>query len=91
MPLYTYRCDKCGIEIDVRVPIANRDGERLHSCGSTMTRKLGRTLTPIMKQTGREMAADTLNSGIALPNRWYKDKDERGAARGLEKPPKRVW
>ena len=91
MPLYTYRCDKCEEEIDVRVPMAERDALRLHDCGTSMTRKLPRTLTPIMKITGREMAADTLNSGIALPNRWYKDQDERGAARGLEKPPRTVW
>jgi len=91
MPLYTYHCDKCNIDMDVRVPVADRDDPRLHSCGSTMTRKLPRTLTPIMKITGREMAADTLNSGLALPNRWYKEQDERGAARGLEKSPKTVW
>jgi len=91
MSLYTYHCDKCGEEIDVRVPMVNRDDPRLHTCGTLMVRKLSRTLSPIMKITGREMAADTLNSGIALPDRWYKDKDLKGAARGLEKPPRSVW
>lgn len=85
MPLYTYHCNKCGAEIDVRVTIANRDDPRLHTCGSIMTRKLSCVLASIVKQTGKEMATNILNSG-EVSSRWTK-----GASRGLEKPPRRVW
>ncbi len=38
-----------------------------------------------------DMALDTLNSGKAVPNRWYKSKAERLAAAGLERPEKAIW
>ena len=88
MPIYTFRCSKCGLDEDVILAVDKRNTERLHSCGSPMQRLMSLPLPAIFKLTGREMALDTLNSGMAMPNRWYKAEAERLAASGLEKSEK---
>jgi len=37
------------------------------------------------------MALDSLNSGKAIPDRWYKSEFEKGAAAGAESYQRRVW
>jgi len=91
MPIYTYRCKSCNVEEDAMVSVSHRDDPRTHSCGRPMKRVLSIPLPPIMRQTGKDMALETLNSGQALPNRWYKSKYEKLAAKGLERPPKEIW
>ena len=56
-----------------------------------MVRMIALPQPAIIAKTGKGMALDTLNSGHALPDRWYKSKHETLAATGLEKPKRRVW
>ncbi len=60
MPIYVYRCEKCDIEVDILLPIEDRDKPRIH-CNIPMMRVFG---IPIIreKKTGNQMALDALNS-----------------------------
>lgn len=60
MPIYTYGCEKCQAEVEVLLPIGDRDKVRMH-CNSPMRRLVG---IPFVreKKTGNQMALDALNS-----------------------------
>jgi len=91
MPTYNYRCKKCNAYVEVSTFFSDRDKPRKHSCGGRLVRVMSLPLPAIIKTTGKGMALDALNSGKALPDRWYKNKYEQGAAFGLERPPKTIW
>jgi len=91
MPVYTFRCETCGVDEDVILPVGERNHERVHSCGAVMVRQMSLPLPAIFVRTGNDMALDTLNSGHAVPNRWYKPEAERLAAAGLERPEKTIF
>lgn len=78
MPVYSYRCDECQSEVDMVSSIENRDNPRLH-CGKPMKRLLSIPLV-LMKQTGRGMALDALNS---KETSHMKPEMKQMAARGL--------
>ncbi len=60
MPLYEYRCEKCGVDVEKMVPTEHRDNA-LHACGSILRRALSLP-HGVIKQTGKEMALNALNS-----------------------------
>jgi len=91
MPLYTFHCSRCDTDEDVLRAVGNRNDEQLHSCGAVMERKMSLPFPAIFIPTANGMALDTLNSGKAVPNRWYKSKAENLAAAGLERPEKTTW
>ncbi len=80
MPIYEYRC-KCGNEGEFILPFDSQP--QICECGETMQRKLS-VSSFVMKQTGRGMAMDTLNSKQnGMPDRHWKPQAERLAAAGL--------
>ena len=88
MPIYDFRCNKCGAKDEAMLPVSERDGMRFCSCGSKLVRVISLPLPAIFAPTARGMALDTLNSGHATPDRWYKSKAERLAVAGLDPRPK---
>ena len=92
MPIYNYRCEKCNTEVEVSASISERDNARKHTtCGGSLKRVLSLPLPAIIAVTAKGMALDSLNSGGALPDRWYKNKYEKLAAKGLESYQRRQW
>ena len=85
MPIYTYRCNKCDTEEENISPIKDRDNRRIHDCGATMQRIIEVPCLVIMKQTGRNMALDSLNS---KETSHMKPEYKQKAAQGLNEPPK---
>ena len=82
MPLYEYRCE-CGNEVEVRLSYEEADQPQTCECGKAMQRKMS-VSSFVMKQTGRGMALNTLNSKEhGMPNRHWKAKAEKFAAAGL--------
>jgi len=91
MPIYNYHCQKCDVEMEASASISARDAVKIHTCGGRMKRVLSLPLPAIIARTGRGMALDSLNSGKAIPDRWYKSEFEKGAAAGAESYQRRVW
>ena len=90
MPVYNFHC-VCGADEEVVLPINDRNTPQVHSCGAVMERVMSVPAPAIFVPTANGMALDTLNSGKAVPNRWYKSKAEKLAAAGLERPEKAIW
>ena len=80
MPLYEYRCQACGKEVERLVSYKASDLQSCHECGARLTRKVSFCNFTI-KPTGRGMALDTLNSGVVGGRR--KQWAENAAAQGL--------
>jgi len=59
MPLYEYQC-KCGNEEDVLLSFQDTQSQ-ICKCGKVMQRKISLS-SLVMKQTGSQMALDSLNS-----------------------------
>jgi len=83
MPLYQYRCPKCLSEEEVVSPISDLDKAKFH-CGEVMER-IWSTPSIVMKQTGNEMALNSLNSKETA---YMKPLQKQWAAEGLKKPDK---
>lgn len=81
MPIYEY---KCGCENEREVLLSFQDTRpQICKCGKVMQRKMS-TCSFVMKQTGNQMALDTLNDkGNGMPNRHWKADAERFASAGL--------
>ena len=91
MPIYEYRC-ACGNEQEEYRSLEQRNKSPVCAvCGRGMERKWSIPCPPVMKQTGKGMALESLNSGHGFP----KGPEGRGAAaaaaRGLESPEKRYY
>lgn len=88
MPIYTYRCDQCVEDEDSVVPMSNRDDKRLHSCGVEMQRIVTVPRLVLMKQTGKGMALDALNS----KDTFHMKPDMKAlAVAGLKEPEKTLF
>ena len=82
MPLYEYRCE-CGNEAEVRLSFGEADQSQACGCGETMRRKMS-VSSFVMRQTGSQMALDTLNGRRnGMPNKWWKAGAEEATAAGL--------
>ncbi len=79
MPRYEYYC-KCGCERDEILPFAEFDRPQICECGKVMQRKMS-ACSFVMKQTGNDMALNTLNSNVVGGRR--KKWAEQNAAQGL--------
>ena len=80
MPLYKYHCE-CGKEGEFLLPFD--PPPQICKCGEVMQRKVS-ACSFVMKQTGNQMALDTLNDKhTGMPNRHWKAGAEKAAARGL--------
>ena len=90
MPVYEFHCP-CGADKDIRLAMKDRDTPQVHSCGAVMERKMSLPFPAIFVPTADGMALDTLNSGKAVPNRWYKSQAEQLAAAGLGRPEKTIY
>lgn len=80
MPIYEYQCG-CENEREVLLPLQDTKPQ-ICECGKVMKRRLSLS-SFVMKQTGNQMALDTLNSKQGMPNRWWKASAEKATARGL--------
>ncbi len=83
MPIYEYQCD-CSKEVQERLlPRQECNQPQTCVCGKVMLRKMS-VSSLVMKQTGKGMALDTLNSKEnGMPDRHWKHGAEQSAAAGL--------
>ncbi len=82
MPIYEYQCE-CGNEREVKLSLEEYDQPRTCECGGVMRHKIS-VSSFVMKQTGNQMALDTLNDKRnGMPNRHWKADAENFAATGL--------
>ena len=88
MPIYNYRCHTCHVDEDLLLKVSEMDLPQTHSCGSVMERVMSIPFRPIMRQTGNDMALNSLNS---RDTRHMKPEAKQKAAAGLERPPKTIW
>ena len=79
MPIYEYHCE-CNAEREVLLPFSESDTIQVCDCGETMQRKVP-TVSFTLKQYGRQMALDSLNSGVTGGKR--KAWAEAHSAQGL--------
>lgn len=85
MPIYEYQCDCPNGKQEKRLPISESDQPQTCVCGKVMTRLMS-VSSFVMKQTGKGMALNTLNSKShqgGMPDRHWKPKAEQYAAAGL--------
>ena len=81
MPIYVYQCE-CGKERELLLSFKEFDQPQTCKCGEVMERKMS-TCSFIIKQTGKQMALDTLNDRQnGMPNRHWKAAAERIAVEG---------
>ncbi len=83
MPIYEYQCC-CREERQERLlPRQERDHPQTCKCGKVMVQVMS-VSSFVMKQTGKGMALDTLNSKEhGMPNKHWKATAEQCAATGL--------
>ncbi len=82
MPIYEYECE-CGEKEDKLLPMQEGSQQRVCTCGKVM-RHIMSVSSSVMKQNGKGMALDTLNSKEhGMPDRHWKPKAEQYAAAGL--------
>jgi len=79
VPLYEYHC-KCGREREVILSLQESNQPQVCLCGKVMRKKIS-VSNFTMKQTGRNMALDTLNSNQVQGR--HKKYAEKIAAMGL--------
>jgi len=60
MPIYNYKCPKCGIDQEVLLPMNQRNDTRCH-CGVEMVRVFSIPQPPIMKLSTKERVTGGLN------------------------------
>ena len=78
MPIYEYYCE-CGAEREARLSFQDADQLQTCGCGKTMQRQVS-ACSFVMKQTGKGMALDTLNSNMVGGKRkaWAKSCAAQG-------------
>jgi len=84
MPIYEYQC-VCGNEQDLRRSVDERNSPVACAvCGKGMSLQWSVSAPPVMKQTGRGMALDSLNTKLGgFPDGHWKASATRAAAAGL--------
>lgn len=89
MPLYEFCCE-CGEEKEILLPFQHP--EQICDCGKVMQHKMSLS-SFTFKQTGNQMALDSLNSksgGVPSKNR-HKEWMQQKAFEGTQSPPKTIW
>lgn len=86
MPIYEYKC-ACENEREVLLSLHDTQPQ-ICECGKVMKRQMSAT-SFVMKQTGSQMALDTLNSGITGGRR--KAWAEQNGYTGINNFKKEVW
>jgi len=93
MPIYEYQCD-CGNKEERLLPMQEYNQSQTCVCGKVMLLKISVPAIAILKQYGRQMALDSLNSRTGgFPSRKddLRAKGTRLAVAGLEKPPRKYY
>ena len=91
MPIYEYRC-ACGSEREARLSYEDADQSQVCGCGGVMQRKVSLLAGTVIKQYGRQMALDNLNSpNGGFPESELKSVAQQATFAGTEEPPRRVW
>jgi len=82
MPIYDFRCPKCGAREEVWLQVAHRNESQIHSCGTVMERLISLPQSPIIKQTANDITLTSLNSKETSHMKSYV---KQLAAQGLER------
>lgn len=77
MPLFEYRCEKCGEHKDHVVKASEKDDDRFCDCGGVQVRVLA---PPVVGKTGYQMKA-VLGGGARLKGHFGKDAKRDKAGR----------
>jgi putative FmdB family regulatory protein len=80
MPIYTYRCSKCGVKEELLIPFSDYGKGKITHCDVNMTRVLDLPQLCQVKKTGQEMALDMLNSH---ETDYMKPEHKEVASKGL--------
>ncbi len=88
MPIYVYRCSKCGEDEEIILPMSQNNIAHSHSCGTRMQRIITVPKLVVMKRTGNEIALDSLNDGATD---YMKPEHKAIALKGIEKPEKAFY
>ena len=91
MPLYEYQCE-CGEGKDILLSFQEADQPQICKCGKVMQRKISLP-SFVMKQTGSQMALNTLNArdgGFPDVNK-HKSWVQQKAFEGTQKKDKTVF
>lgn len=72
MPIYTYKCENCGVEVEQLTTFVRRDCDELkHDCGGRLVR-LGRLERPAIGKPEHQMGA-VLANGAKLKGHFGKE------------------
>ncbi len=64
MPLYEYRCERCGATFEKLVPLAERDaGQRCPKCSSNRVKRLISTFSVGGRESASESTCPTCTTG----------------------------
>ena len=89
MPIYEFKCDTCGAEMDVIRSFSDAGDVLECECGQLMSRKFSLPACFIMPQTGRDKVLATLNregNGFTYPGgEMYGARYDQAMAKGLER------
>lgn len=83
MPLYNYKCPKCLVSEESYCKVEERNIPKFHLCGCAMDRIISLPQMPIIRQSGNEMALNSLNS---KDTDYIKPEHKMKALQGTEKP-----
>jgi len=88
MPIYEYRCPKCGHEQEALLPWTQASLEQpCDNCGTITERRMSKPLPATSKETGKDHVLATLNQegGRKLPaNPRDMPRMEKAMAKGLD-------
>ena len=87
MPMYEYQCE-CGEEKDMLLSFQDVAQLQVCKCGKVMQKRMSAS-SFVMKQTGSQMALDTLNSNMVGGRR--KEWAEQNGYGGIDNFKKAVW
>lgn len=88
MPIYEFKCERCGRTFDEVRRVEDRDRPHLHMCRApgerTRTRRARRKMSLIARTPGRWGGADTAGYSKAVGHYdSFRDLDRKAAERGL--------
>jgi len=84
MPLYTYRCDNCGVQFDRRQQFSDKALTRCPECGKYKLRKLYQPVGIVFKGSGFYATDHRSPSGQGKPS--SSDSSESGKDAKKETP-----
>jgi len=79
MPIYTYRCENCGIQFDKRQHFTDEPLKTCPECGKPALRKVFQPVGIVFKGSGFYATDHRSPSGVTPPTRSSGTKDESKA------------